>query len=104
MSQSDNYYLFGCKPLQYAVIDPVSCTGCGWCAMFCPVQCMYQRPDGFYDLETDKCIGCKSCMKIGCPAISFRYGKAVIDHTTCVGCGVCQQLCPVSAIEKPESK
>ena len=30
MSQSDNYYLFGRKPLQYAVIDPVSCTGCGW--------------------------------------------------------------------------
>lgn len=51
-------------------------------------------------VNADKCIGCKSCMKIGCPAISFRDGKAVIDHTTCVGCGVCEQLCPVEAFER----
>ena len=51
MSLPDNYYLFGRKPLQYAVIDPVSCTGCGWCAMFCPVECMFQRPDGFALLD-----------------------------------------------------
>ncbi|MDD6815066.1 MAG: indolepyruvate ferredoxin oxidoreductase subunit alpha [Firmicutes bacterium] len=62
------------------------------------------KPQPALRISADKCIGCKSCMKIGCPAISFRDGKAVIDHTTCVGCGVCQQLCPVSAIEKPESK
>ena len=62
------------------------------------------KPEPALRVSADKCIGCKSCMKIGCPAISFRDGKAVIDHTTCVGCGVCQQLCPVSAIEKPESK
>ena len=51
--------------LQYAVIDPVSCTGCGWCAMFCPVECMFQRPDGFYDLDVERCIGCRSC-KVNC--------------------------------------
>lgn len=62
------------------------------------------KPQPALRVSADKCIGCKSCMKIGCPAISFRDGKAVIDHTTCMGCGVCQQLCPVSAIEKPESK
>ena len=62
------------------------------------------KPQPALRVSADKCIGCKSCMKIGCPAISFRDGKAVIDYTTCVGCGVCQQLCPVSAIEKPESK
>ena len=46
-------------------------------------------------VNTDKCIGCKSCMKIGCPAISMKEGKAHVDFTQCVGCGVCQQLCPV---------
>lgn len=51
-------------------------------------------------VNPDKCIGCKSCMGIGCPSISFKDGMAVIDHTTCVGCGVCQQLCPVDAIER----
>ena len=52
-------------------------------------------------VNADKCIGCKACMRIGCPSISFRDGKAVIDHTTCVGCGVCQQMCPKDAIERP---
>ena len=46
----------------------------------------------------DKCIGCKACLGIGCPAISYRGGKAVIDATQCVGCGVCKGLCPKGAI------
>ena len=50
-------------------------------------------------VNTDKCIGCKSCMKIGCPAISIKEGKAHVDNTLCVGCGVCEQLCPVAAFE-----
>ena len=48
-------------------------------------------------VEPTKCIGCKSCMKIGCPAISMKGGKAVVDSTQCVGCGVCSQLCPKKA-------
>lgn len=50
-------------------------------------------------VNKDKCIGCKSCMKIGCPAISIKEGKARVDFTLCVGCGVCEQLCPVGAFE-----
>ena len=37
-------------------------------------------------------------MKMGCPSISIRDGKAVIDETLCVGCGVCQQLCHFNAL------
>ncbi len=48
-------------------------------------------------VDADKCIGCKSCMKIGCPAISMKNGKAVVDQTQCVGCYVCSQLCPKKA-------
>ncbi len=47
----------------------------------------------------DKCKSCKMCMKLGCPAISMKDGKAVIDKTLCVGCGVCQQLCKFGALE-----
>ena len=43
-------------------------------------------------------------MKIGCPAISVRNKKAVIDATLCVGCGVCSQLCAFDAIEKKEAQ
>lgn len=49
-------------------------------------------------VNNDKCVGCKMCMKLGCPAISFRDGKAVIDHTQCVGCGICQEQCKIGAI------
>ncbi len=50
-------------------------------------------------VENDKCIGCKSCMRIGCPAISIENGKAKIDATLCVGCGVCEQLCKFDALK-----
>ena len=49
-------------------------------------------------VDEDKCVGCKSCMRIGCPAISIAGGKAKIDNTLCVGCGVCQQLCKPGAL------
>jgi len=47
----------------------------------------------------DKCVGCGACMKMGCPAISIKGKKAVIDSTLCVGCGVCTQLCKFDALE-----
>lgn len=50
-------------------------------------------------VDNDACRGCRSCMKLGCPAISIKNGKAVIDNTLCVGCGVCQQLCAFDALK-----
>ncbi len=50
-------------------------------------------------VESDKCKSCKMCMKLGCPAISMKDGKAVIDHTQCVGCGICKEMCKFGAIE-----
>ncbi len=49
-------------------------------------------------IDTEKCRSCKACMKIGCPAISMKDGKAFIDATLCTGCGLCKQLCPFKAI------
>jgi len=49
-------------------------------------------------VDSDKCRSCKACMKMGCPAISMKNGKAKIDATLCVGCGVCTQLCKFGAI------
>ena len=50
-------------------------------------------------VESDKCVGCKACMKIGCPAISIVDKKAKIDNTLCTGCGVCTQLCKLDALQ-----
>ena len=48
----------------------------------------------------DKCRNCKMCMKLGCPAISVKEGKIVIDKNQCNGCGLCVNVCPFGAIEK----
>ena len=52
------------------------------------------------EVEAGKCVGCKACMKIGCPAISMEGGKAKVDATQCVGCGVCEQLCKFGALKE----
>lgn len=57
-------------------------------------------------VNPDKCTGCRSCMRIGCPAISMKARPddpdkkmAVVDSTLCVGCGVCSQLCKFGSFE-----
>jgi indolepyruvate ferredoxin oxidoreductase alpha subunit len=53
-------------------------------------------------VASDKCVGCKSCMKIGCPAIAVRDKKAQIDPTLCIGCKVCTQMCKFGALDGEE--
>ena len=48
--------------------------------------------------DPEKCVGCKQCLKIGCPAISIHDKKCVINHTQCVGCGICKEMCRLDAI------
>ena len=50
-------------------------------------------------VNKDKCVGCKSCMRLGCPATSMKDGKIQIDTTLCVGCGICKQMCKFDALE-----
>ncbi len=54
-------------------------------------------------VDSDKCVGCKMCLKVGCPAISQKKQengkmKAVIDQNQCLGCGVCVESCRLGAI------
>ncbi len=55
-----------------------------------------------YTVDADKCRSCRACMKIGCPSISFKCGKAHVDETLCVGCGVCSQLCAFGALRSTD--
>lgn len=54
-------------------------------------------------VEAAKCTGCKACLSIGCPAISWVHGeeggrgKASIDRLLCTGCSVCMQQCKFDA-------
>ena len=48
-------------------------------------------------VDESKCVGCKQCMSIGCPAIAVKDKKAHIDPTLCIGCKVCSQMCKFEA-------
>lgn len=62
----------------------------------------YVKHDAPLRVNTDKCVGCRSCMRIGCPSISIKDGKAHVDDTLCVGCKVCSQLCKFGALESTD--
>ena len=55
-------------------------------------------------VDADKCIGCRLCLKAGCPAMSYdkENKKVTISRAQCVGCDVCTQVCPKDAIVKED--
>jgi indolepyruvate ferredoxin oxidoreductase alpha subunit len=56
------------------------------------------KPKPPVKVSPDACRGCKKCLSLGCPAISFKNKRATVNETLCVGCGICEQLCPFDAI------
>ena len=55
------------------------------CVAICPTKALYTRHDGIVDFDTDRCIGCKSCMQ-ACP-----YDALYIDpqEHTAQKCNYC---------------
>jgi len=74
--------------------------------------CLIKGNDRFsreipFVIDQSACTGCRACLRIGCPAISWipdgtGKGKASIDPHLCTGCSVCQQLCRFDAIRRGE--
>jgi len=59
------------------------------------------RAEYLCQVDTEKCKGCRSCMKqcqFGSKFYSSILSKVYIDPTRCFGCGVCRAVCPNDAI------
>lgn len=96
----DPYNLAECDKVikeELAIAEPSVIISRRPCALLKYVK--YSKP---LVVDPDKCKSCKMCMKIGCPAISMKDGKAVVDNTLCTGCGVCGQLCKFDALKAEE--
>ena len=64
---------------------------------------MVARPSGtaVAELDEDKCVSCRMCMKVGCPAISFEEEQPAISPILCYpDCNLCVQVCPTGALQK----
>lgn len=58
-----------------------------------------------YTVDQEKCIGCKKCIReLGCPALSFKDGKAIIEKSLCNACGICNKVCPKACMGVTEGK
>ena len=87
-------WAFGRRACQHCTDAP--------CASVCPGGALVRNEEtGFVEVYQDKCVGCKACLGIGCPAISKDAdGKACIDPSLCNGCPQCAQYCMFDAIHE----
>lgn len=51
-------------------------------------------------VDQEKCIGCKICEKV-CPVLTISVvdRKAIVNDEECMACGNCEQRCPSRAIQ-----
>lgn len=118
-----NYHYYGAPDCRQASVSPdhagkacaFGCLGFGTCVAVCPAHAI-RLQDGIAVVDPDKCISCEQCVAT-CPQhiISMRpdnaaievacsstnFGKAVkaVCAAGCIGCGICQKVCPNSAIK-----
>ncbi|MBU3210309.1 4Fe-4S binding protein [Clostridium algidicarnis] len=71
-----------------------------------PCALNFKVKEPHFYVDSSICISCRNCIKTNCPPISMKLYKgkekknSYIDPSSCVGCSVCSQVCPVGAIKR----
>ncbi len=68
----------------FAVMRCNHCTDAP-CIKICPTSALFKREDGIVDFDSDRCIGCKSCMQ-ACPYDAIYIDE---DSHTAAKCNFC---------------
>jgi len=95
------------------VLDPSKCSGC----RRCETQCSFYHTGKvgrslarikvvkMEDVGIDFPVFCRLCRErhcMDCPQSAITvgsFGEIVVDPDLCIGCGTCEELCPIGAIE-----
>jgi indolepyruvate ferredoxin oxidoreductase alpha subunit len=48
--------------------------------------------------DSERCVLCKLCLDLGCPALSLVDDQIVLDEFLCTSCGLCVQVCKPGAL------
>lgn len=96
------------------VVDVKKCTGCRRCETACSFYRTGRvnhhlariKVTQLYEMGIDGPIVCQQCQErycMICPENALKigkYGQIVVSPTVCTLCGVCEEACPIGAIEQ----
>lgn len=89
----------------FAVLRCNHCTDAP-CVRICPTKALFTRDDGIVDFDSERCIGCKSCLQ-GCPYDAIYLDEQTHTAAKCNFCAhridqnlepACVVVCPTHSI------
>ncbi|WP_354089581.1 thiamine pyrophosphate-dependent enzyme [Clostridium algidicarnis] len=88
------------------ILDAIKRDGLSVIVTTRPCALNFKVKEPHFYVDSSVCISCRNCIKTNCPPISMKLYKgkekknSYIDPSSCVGCSVCSQVCPVGAIKR----
>ena len=89
------------------VVQNKLCNSCGACFVVCKADVIKFNETiagNYFPVINEKyCTNCGLCYdQFLCPAIIEKDESAHIKSTLCLGCGICEEICPENAIKRED--
>jgi len=88
--------------LEEAIKEEVATTGPSVIIARRPCVLLNKQAGTPVTVNEEACTGCKTCLRLSCPSISVNDKKCSVDPVSCVGCGLCPQVCKFGALVAAE--